>query len=172
METMQYLDWSARAPAVAEREQAKHLLFELRGWSFALPSLWASGIVRREEVGRLHEMPGMEPPLKGMVNHLGNALPIFDFGWDWGGEGRGEALVLLGAGSSQLGFWVDALPKGVKMQERYDRAGSDSVQLPEGVRRCASGVWRLRGKAEGAPAAEWVVEMASYDELTGRFKLG
>lgn len=171
MEKLKYLDWSSKRPATGKAAEGKHLMFELRGWAFALPSLSSSGIVRKEGVGHLHEMPGMEPPLSGMVNYMGNALPIFDFAWNWESEAKGEALILLGHAPKQLGFWVDGLPKNTRMTEKYDRVGIDSLQIPEGVRRVAAGMWHLRKREAGASVHELVVELASYEELAERFKL-
>lgn len=171
MVEMEYLDWSSKQPALKAAEDSKHLMFELRGWAFAVPSLSASGIVRKEDVNQLYEMPGMEAPLQGMVNYMGNALPVFDFSWDWEREIKGEVLILLGHAPRQLGFWVDKLPKSTKMQSHYDSLSLDSFRIPKGVQRLASGAWHLRKKEVDSALPEWVVELASYDELMGRFKL-
>lgn len=171
MEKLHYLDWSAHQVLMKKTEDIKYLMFELRGWAFALPSLSAFGVVRREEVDQVYEMPGMEPPLLGMANYMGNALPIYDFSWNWTGQMRDHALILLGQAPRQLGFWVSGLPKSIKMHEKYERVGIENIQLPEEVRSIASFAWHLRTPQVDHTWPEWVLELTGYDDLAQHFEL-
>lgn len=174
-EKMAYLDWAQKrgsdAAGSAGKGAGKHLLFEMGGWAIALPGLAASGIVRKGDVGQVHEMPGMQMPLCGMVNYMGNALPIFNFAWNWGVEAKMDAMVLLGHAPKQLGFWVGGIPKSARLQDRYESMDVESMKMPEEVARMAAGLWRLKGKKDGESMPEWVVEMAGYDILADRLGL-
>ena len=115
--------------------------FALGRREYATPLASIREVVRLEN---LADMPGMEPPLAGVLDLRGSALPVLDLRVGAGPETRGDVLVLergQGDGEAAVGVAVDRV-RAVVGRDELPPAGAaaDEGVLPTYV------VEVLRGK--------------------------
>jgi purine-binding chemotaxis protein CheW len=115
--------------------------FALGQREYATPLAAVREVVRLEN---LADMPGMEPPLAGVLDLRGSALPVLDLRIGATAEDRGDVLVLergQAEGGAQVGVAVDRVRAVVAREELPAAgAGADEGVLPSYV------VEVLRGK--------------------------
>ena len=113
------------------------ITFSLGKREYATPLASVREVVRLEN---LADMPGMEPPLAGVLDLRGASLPVLDLRIGATAETRGDVLVLERADSS-VGVAVDRVRAVVGREELPPAgAGADEGVLPGYV------VEVLRGK--------------------------
>lgn len=171
-----YLDWAATAStlpgaALPIESDAKMLTFELAGWWFAIPGTQAQAVVRAGEIERVHELPGMEPPLEGMANHMGYALPVYDIAAAWRkGAPSKPCLLVMGRPDKQIGLWLSGLPRSSRLARSYAPAELSSLGLPETIERASIRAWRKTDPLL-TNSPEWIFEMPPIDDFTARFDI-
>ena len=115
--------------------------FALGRREYATPLASVREVVRLEN---LADMPGMEPPLAGVLDLRGSALPVLDLRVGASADSRGDVLVLERGqedGGAQVGVAVDRVRAVVSREELPAAgAGADEGVLPSYV------VEVLRGK--------------------------
>lgn len=104
--------------------------FVLGDREYATPLSSIREVVRLEG---LADLPGMTPPLAGVIDLRGSALPVLDLrlaaGAATGAEARGDVLVLEGADGQFVGVAVDKVRAVVDEAELTD-AGDAGQELP------------------------------------------
>ena len=110
--------------------------FVLGEREYATPLAVIREVVRLEG---LTDLPGMTPPLAGVLDLRGAALPVLDLRSAAGKQGRGDVLVM-DAEDSQVGIAVDRVSAVVDAEE-LGQAGAAGDELPSYVQQV------LRGKS-------------------------
>ena len=109
--------------------------FVLGEREYATPLAVIREVVRLEG---LTDLPGMTPPLAGVLDLRGAALPVLDLRSAAGKQGRGDVLVM-DAEDSQVGIAVDRVSAVVDAEE-LGQGGAAGDELPSYVQQV------LRGK--------------------------
>ena len=124
--------------------------FRLGTREYATPLAAVREVVR---LHGLHDLPGMAPPLAGVLELRGTALPVLDLRAGPGGPGRGDVLVLDGTrDGSSIGVAVDQVRAVVGTGELVDAgAGAADGVLPPYV----------RGVLRGPDGVVFLVELAA-----------
>lgn len=107
--------------------------FVLGEREYATPLAVIREVVRLEG---LADLPGMTPPLAGVLDLRGTALPVLDLR-SGPREGRGDVLVMEGA-DSPVGVAVDRV-SAVVAQEELGQAGVAGDELPSYVQQVLRG---------------------------------
>lgn len=98
---------------------------------------YATGISGVREVVRLQglaDLPGMRPPLAGVLDLRGVALPVLDLRPAGGAGGGGDVLVLAGTeGGSLVGVAVDQVRAVVRAEELPPAGAGELGVLPDYV---------------------------------------
>ena len=110
--------------------------FVLGEREYATPLSAIREVVRLEG---LADLPGMTPPLAGVLDLRGTALPVLDLRSASGKQGRGDVLVMEGE-ESPVGVAVDRVSAVVEADE-LGQGGGAGDELPSYVQQV------LRGKA-------------------------
>ena len=113
------------------------ITFVLGSREYATPLSAVREVVRLEG---LADLPGMQPPLAGVLDLRGTALPVLDLRQNGSGEGRGDVLVLENDDSS-VGVAVDKV-RAVVADDELASGGGAGDELPSyvvEVRRGAEG---------------------------------
>jgi purine-binding chemotaxis protein CheW len=110
--------------------------FVLGEREYATPLAVIREVVRLEG---LTDLPGMTPPLAGVLDLRGTALPVLDLRSNRGKDARGDVLVMEGA-ESPVGVAVDRVSAVVEEQE-LGQGGAAGDELPSYVQQV------LRGKS-------------------------
>jgi purine-binding chemotaxis protein CheW len=123
---------------------------------------YATGISGVREVVRLQglaDLPGMRPPLAGVLDLRGTALPVLDLRAAGSGADAGDVLVLAGTpAGSGVGVAVDQV-RAVVEADQLPVAGPDEPDvLPSYVLQV------LRGEA----GVVFLVELAAMAEAAGQ----
>lgn len=100
--------------------------FVLGEREYATPLSSIREVVRLEG---LADLPGMTPPLAGVLDLRGTALPVLDLRLSAGAEARGDVLVLEGDDGEFVGVAVDKVRAVVDEAELTD-AGTAGQELP------------------------------------------
>jgi purine-binding chemotaxis protein CheW len=111
--------------------------FVLGDREYATPLSSVREVVRLEG---LADLPGMTPPLAGVLDLRGTALPVLDLRLGAAPGARGDVLVLEGDDGELVGVAVDRV-KAVVDEEELTDAGKAGQELPPYV------VQVLRGPA-------------------------
>jgi purine-binding chemotaxis protein CheW len=109
--------------------------FVLGTREYATPLASIREVVRLEG---LADLPGMTPPLAGVLDLRGTALPVLDLRLGTDPDARGDVLVIEGDGSP-VGVAVDKV-RAVVAAEELGQGGAAGDELPSYVRQV------LRGK--------------------------
>lgn len=104
------------------------ITFVLGSREYATPLSAVREVVRLEG---LADLPGMQPPLAGVLDLRGTALPVLDLRQGAGGDGRGDVLVLENDDSS-VGVAVDKV-RAVVADEELASGGGAGDELPSYV---------------------------------------
>jgi chemotaxis signal transduction protein len=131
--------------------------FRLGAQEYATPLDAVREVVR---LHGLHDLPGMAPPLAGVLELRGAALPVLDLRAAPGPCGRGDVLVLDGAeDGSSVGVAVDQVRAVVGPDELVE-AGAGAVEsvLPTYV----------RGVLHGPAGVVFLVELAAMVDSARR----
>lgn len=122
---------------------------------------FATGIDGVREVVRLQglaDLPGLRPPLAGVLDLRGAALPVLDLRAPDSGADAGDVLVLAGTSGASVGVAVDQV-RAVVDAEQLPVAGPGEIGvLPSYV------VQVLRG----ATGVVFLVELAAMAEAAGQ----
>jgi len=110
--------------------------FVLGTREYATPLASIREVVRLEG---LADLPGMTPPLAGVLDLRGTALPVLDLRTTAGSGERGDVLVMDGE-ESPVGVAVDKV-RAVVDEGELGRGGATGDELPSYVREV------LRGKS-------------------------
>jgi chemotaxis signal transduction protein len=110
--------------------------FVLGEREYATPLSVIREVVRLEG---LADLPGMTPPLAGVLDLRGTALPVLDLRSDRGKDVRGDVLVMEGE-DTPVGVAVDRVSAVVE-EDELGQGGAAGDELPSYVRRV------LRGKS-------------------------
>jgi chemotaxis signal transduction protein len=110
--------------------------FVLGEREYATPLSVIREVVRLEG---LTDLPGMTPPLAGVLDLRGTALPVLDLRSASGKQGRGDVLVMEGE-ESPVGVAVDRVSAVVEA-DALGAGGGAGDELPSYVQQV------LRGKA-------------------------
>jgi purine-binding chemotaxis protein CheW len=111
------------------------VVFRLGGRDYATP------LEEVREVVRLHDLvdlPGMQPPLAGVLDLRGSALPVLDLRPEAGARGdvlvleRADGLAAASAGGA-VGVAVDAVLAVVRSEELPPAGTADPTVLPDYV---------------------------------------
>jgi purine-binding chemotaxis protein CheW len=108
--------------------------FVLGEREYATPLSVIREVVRLEG---LADLPGMTPPLAGVLDLRGTALPVHDLRSGAAREGRGDVLVMEGA-DSPVGVAVDRVSAVVQDHE-LGEGTSAGDELPSYVRQVLRG---------------------------------
>jgi chemotaxis signal transduction protein len=108
--------------------------FVLGEREYATPLSVIREVVRLEG---LADLPGMTPPLAGVLDLRGTALPVLDLRSGAAREGRGDVLVMEGA-DSPVGVAVDRV-SAVVAEEELGQAGAAGDELPSYVQQVLRG---------------------------------
>ena len=100
--------------------------FVLGEREYATPLSSIREVVRLEG---LADLPGMTPPLAGVLDLRGSALPVLDLRLSTDAEARGDVLVLEGDDGQFVGVAVDKVRAVVDEAELTD-AGDAGQELP------------------------------------------
>ena len=100
--------------------------FVLGEREYATPLSSIREVVRLEG---LADLPGMTPPLAGVLDLRGSALPVLDLRLGTDAEARGDVLVLEGDDGQLVGVAVDKVRAVVDEAELSD-AGDAGQELP------------------------------------------
>lgn len=111
------------------------VMFVLGEREYATPLSVVREVVRLEG---LADLPGMTPPLAGVLDLRGSALPVLDLRSARGTDARGDVLVMEGA-EALVGVAVDRVSAVVDADE-LGQGGGTGDELPSYVRDV------LRGK--------------------------
>jgi purine-binding chemotaxis protein CheW len=130
--------------------------FVLGEREYATPLSVIREVVRLEG---LTDLPGMTPPLAGVLDLRGTALPVLDLRSASGKEGRGDVLVMEGE-ESPVGVAVDRVSAVVEADE-LGAGGGAGDELPSYVQQV------LRGKS-GPVFLVDLPEMVSAARATAR----
>lgn len=103
--------------------------FVLGEREYATPLSSIREVVRLEG---LADLPGMKPPLAGVLDLRGTALPVLDLRLGATARDRGDVLVLEGADGEFVGVAVDKVRAVVDDNELSD-AGAAGQELPSYV---------------------------------------
>lgn len=103
--------------------------FVLGEREYATPLSSIREVVRLEG---LADLPGMTPPLAGVLDLRGSALPVLDLRFGAGPDDRGDVLVLEGDDGEFVGVAVDRVRAVVDDSELSD-AGVAGQELPSYV---------------------------------------
>jgi purine-binding chemotaxis protein CheW len=115
-----------------------YVLFRLDQQTFAMQLDDVREIVRLEALDRL---PGMAPPMAGVIVLRGTPVPVLDLRTAGSGDDAGDVLIMDLAGS-QTGIAVDQVISVVGAGDLPEAAEPASKTLPSyviGVRRSAGG---------------------------------
>ena len=128
--------------------------FRLGAQEYATPLEEVREVVRLQGLAGL---PGMAPPLAGVLDLRGSALPVLDLR-PAGGDGRGDVLVVDRGASpdSSVGIAVDRVRAVVPSSDLVPAGGTDRDVLPgyvDGVLRGEHGVVFLVDLARMVDAA-------------------
>jgi purine-binding chemotaxis protein CheW len=127
------------------------ITFVLGSREYATPLASVREVVRLEG---LADLPGMQPPLAGVLDLRGAALPVLDLRVGANAETRGDVLVLENDDSA-VGVAVDKV-RAVVADEELGSGGGTGDELPSyvvEVRRGASGPVFLVDLAQMVAAA-------------------
>ena len=105
------------------------MTFVLGGREYATPLSSIREVVRLEG---LADLPGMTPPLAGVLDLRGTALPVLDLRLAATGKARGDVLVVEGADEQLVGVAVDKVRAVVDASE-LPQAGTAGAELPSYV---------------------------------------
>jgi chemotaxis signal transduction protein len=108
--------------------------FVLGEREYATPLSVIREVVRLEG---LTDLPGMTPPLAGVLDLRGTALPVLDLRSLSGKEGRGDVLVMDGE-ESPVGIAVDRVSAVVEAEE-LGQGGAAGDELPSYVQQVLKG---------------------------------
>jgi purine-binding chemotaxis protein CheW len=108
--------------------------FVLGEREYATPLSVIREVVRLEG---LADLPGMTPPLAGVLDLRGTALPVLDLRSGAAREGGGDVLVMEGA-DSLVGVAVDRV-SAVVAEEELGQAGAAGDELPSYVQQVLRG---------------------------------
>ena len=108
--------------------------FVLGEREYATPLSVIREVVRLEG---LTDLPGMTPPLAGVLDLRGTALPVLDLRSGAAREGRGDVLVMEGA-DSPVGVAVDRV-SAVVAEEELGQGGAAGDELPSYVQQVLRG---------------------------------
>jgi chemotaxis signal transduction protein len=108
--------------------------FVLGEREYATPLSVIREVVRLEG---LTDLPGMTPPLAGVLDLRGTALPVLDLRSASGKEGRGDVLVMEGE-ESPVGVAVDRVSAVVEADE-LGQGGGAGDELPSYVQQVLKG---------------------------------
>jgi purine-binding chemotaxis protein CheW len=108
--------------------------FVLGEREYATPLSVIREVVRLEW---LADLPVMTPPLAGVLDLRGTALPVLDLRSGAAREGRGDVLVMEGA-DSPVGVAVDRV-SAVVAEEELGQAGAAGDELPSYVQQVLRG---------------------------------
>lgn len=100
--------------------------FVLGEREYATPLSSIREVVRLEG---LADLPGMTPPLAGVLDLRGSALPVLDLRLSAGPDARGDVLVLEGDDGQNVGVAVDKVRAVVDAGE-LSEAGDAGQELP------------------------------------------
>jgi purine-binding chemotaxis protein CheW len=103
--------------------------FVLGEREYATPLSSIREVVRLEG---LADLPGMAPPLAGVLDLRGTALPVLDLRLAPTADARGDVLVLEGADEQLVGVAVDKV-RAVVDRNELSQAGAAGVELPSYV---------------------------------------
>lgn len=103
--------------------------FVLGDREYATPLSSIREVVRLEG---LADLPGMTPPLAGVLDLRGTALPVLDLRLASGADRRGDVLVLEGADEQLVGVAVDKV-RAVVADSELTQAGAAGAELPSYV---------------------------------------
>ena len=109
--------------------------FVLGEREYATPLSSIREVVRLEG---LADLPGMKPPLAGVLDLRGTALPVLDLRIGATTTTRGDVLVLEGDDGEFVGVAVDRV-KAVVEEEELTDAGKAGQELPPYVVKVLSG---------------------------------
>lgn len=110
--------------------------FVLGSREYATPLASIREVVRLEG---LADLPGMTPPLAGVLDLRGTALPVLDLRTTARGTERGDVLVMEGDETTPVGVAVDKV-RAVVDESELGAGGAVGDELPSYVRQV------LRGK--------------------------
>ena len=130
--------------------------FVLGEREYATPLAVIREVVRLEG---LTDLPGMTPPLAGVLDLRGAALPVLDLRSATGKQGRGDVLVMDGE-ESPVGIAVDRVSAVVDAEE-LGQGGAAGDELPSYVQQV------LRGKS-GPVFLVDLAEMVTAARATAR----
>ena len=108
--------------------------FVLGEREYATPLSVIREVVRLEG---LTDLPGMTPPLAGVLDLRGTALPVLDLRSASGKEGRGDVLVMEGD-ETPVGVAVDRVSAVVEADE-LGQGGAAGDELPSYVQQVLRG---------------------------------
>ena len=103
--------------------------FVLGDREYATPLSSIREVVRLEG---LADLPGMTPPLAGVLDLRGTALPVLDLRLAATADSRGDVLVLEGADEQLVGVAVDKV-RAVVDDSELTAAGAAGAELPSYV---------------------------------------
>ena len=109
---------------------AQLVTFVLGEREYATPLAVIREVVRLEG---LTDLPGMTPPLAGVLDLRGTALPVLDLRSGAAREGRGDVLVMEGE-ENPVGVAVDRV-SAVVAEEELGQAGAAGDELPSYVQQ-------------------------------------
>lgn len=98
------------------------------------------------EQARITPIPGVMPVFKGIVNHRGNIVPVYDLNelvknktLQW----ERNRLIILNAGKQSVALFLYDLP--VQVSPVVNVQENEVTHIPEVVRQNSSGIYRLDG---------------------------
>ena len=103
--------------------------FVLGAREYATPLSSIREVVRLEN---LADIPGMTPPLAGVLDLRGAALPVLDLRKGATAETRGDVLVLESGPDAFIGVAVDKV-RAVVEDDELEQTGSAGAELPSYV---------------------------------------
>ena len=121
-----------------------YLLFDIGGRELAAPLAEVREVVR---VDRLDALPGLEPPVTGLMQLRGSPLPVCDLRRERDADGVGDIVLLAMDDGSLLGVAVDQVVAVVS----HDALVSDgATTLPTGFPSYVVGVLHHADRPEDA----------------------
>lgn len=125
-----------------------YLIFDLAGHELAAPLAEVREVIRVE---RLDSLPGLEPPVTGLMQLRGSPLPVCDLrttaGAELVGHGAGDVVLLSRDDGSLLGVAVDSVV-AVVAQDALVADGDGTV--PTGLPGYVVGVLRRADRPDDA----------------------